>query len=281
MTELPVVKSTHVSASQIKLRNDCERKYLFEKVLEVLPRSDGSVATRLGSQCHEIWEEYLKNGTIAQGKHTPAELIAYHMLDLIPLPNDGMEIEREMKIPVSLDQPLEMLGYIDVWIPDQGRVADALPDLEPLGPLDGVPLVHDHKTSSNPLTREEGGWGLSNEDLLSDVQAVTYAKWAILETGAEFVDLRWAYSGTKKRIKRYAQVRMREDMVHQAYAEHVLPVIHRIAETREKTDQHDCDWNLSSCGKFGGCRYAADFCRLPEVSDEEMIEAKFGKFFND
>lgn len=263
----------HVSASQCKTIKACEAQYFYEKVANVLSSEDRrSAATDLGKACHEVWEEYQRDGIVHPAPHTREQLIAYHTLDLLPMPG-AARVEGEIWVTT---EALPILGFIDYFIPDQGKVEDKLPDVRSLGHLEGVPLVGDHKTSSDVAR-----WAMDDDDLDEDVQCIIYCEWARRETGAKYIDARWTYSGTRKREKKVTQRRFTAEYVQEQFEKLVVPHVKQILVTRFK-DRLDTQCNLTACGNYGGCKVGRrGLCHKPEAGSEEEMEAWADQLFGD
>jgi hypothetical protein len=138
---------------------------------------------------------------------------------------------------------------------------------------DGVPVVSDHKTSSDPKK-----WGLSAEALPHDVQAIIYATWLLDLVDVPVVDLRWTYFRTRgKAISFPVDARItREDARHnfKTKVEPNARAIIAAVETHKKTGAlaGTLPAEPSACGNYGGC----DFAQFCERTKEEVLSSIFG-----
>ena len=181
---------------------------------------------------------------VAMGK------VAAQTLEHLPPPGYG-ELERhfEFSLP-EYDLPVYLHGFQDIYIPDQGVLPDANPEDR------DVPLVADHKTSSDP-----DRWGLDEETLPEDIQQIIYTHDAMLTTGSEYCDALWSYSATRGALRaKPVRIRVERGETEERINRKVLPVVNDIVTARKEcTDAKELPWVLDSCSAFGGCDYR-DYC---------------------
>lgn len=250
------------SPTQIKLFNLCEKKYWFERVAQVLPRGD-SHATKFGKECHDEWEYYLVHGPKPK-PWTKAQKVVARIFHLLPLPGPWNIVEGKFIFEDPL-LPLAVQGIIDLMIEDQGELEDGIlpAEVKSLGPIKGVPLVQDHKTSKDP-----GTWAMSDEELSHDIQAIVYGYRAQQRFDSELVDVRWGYASKTKNEGVYSQYRFTADELHHKMYGEVAPILEKMIETRMKETQDECSMDLNGCGAFGGCPYR-QFCN---INDEDFSD---------
>jgi hypothetical protein len=233
------------SASQIGTQRDCFTKWFMDQTLG-LPRQD-TASTLLGKKVHSELEAWLRD------KKPPSHPRAKAMLPMLPLPSPAIKVEHEFRL---LTPPGVVRGFMDVFIPNVHGV-----DLPYEGPPDpAVPLVMDHKTTSNLF------YAKTKEDLLTDPQAILYGMAARVfqkEAGQEipeFVDLNWNYVQTRGDPETKS-VRLRQSL--QIMEDGLGPIIEEAATMRTslvgETNPADLPHNLKSCEKFGGCQFL-EFC---------------------
>lgn len=130
-------------------------------------------------------------------------------------------------------------------------------------------VVADHKTSSNPSE-----YGLDQESLPYDVQAMGYAGWGV-SLGYEAIDLRWNYVPTREAP---CNIPVRA-VVSAGHVRRALPILDeyalRIVESGKAKQAIDLPANPgTACGDFGGCPFA-DRCPLTQ---EERMSVAFDDF---
>lgn len=181
-----------VSASQITtFRDECERRWAFRLLARIdEPQTD---AAKLGDEVDkEQLQPYLRDGRPFDYSR-PSGYIAEAGRVHLPAPRTpGVEVQRffTMASPTGVvggRAKFGYLGYIDLWSPDSSVIPDVLP--APSGLV--VPFVGDFKCTKDPSK-----WRKKEDALRVDVQATIYATWAMLQTGARVVDLKWIYFRT-------------------------------------------------------------------------------------
>ena len=233
-----------VSASQIKTWKDCPRKWGF-KYIDGLEDPPGKAA-ELGSAVHRDLEWYLQAGSIDTS--TDSGRIAAAAKEVLPGPSHRLQVEREIVFEL---EGVTYRGFIDL--------------IDPRGPT-----IYDHKTSSDPKK-----WGLTEETLPNDVQALIYATWGILEWNLDSVALQWSYLKTRGRAEATAvRAKISKDDALQKIREKIRPTALAIVEASSCAESAmELDPNPGACSKFGGCPFA-DVC---ERSEDQLLESALGK----
>jgi hypothetical protein len=139
-------------------------------------------------------------------------------------------------------------------------------DTTPWGLPNALPIVLDHKTSSNPEC-----WGLTEAQLPEDEQAIVYAAYAMHQSGAGGVHLQWSYVNSKGPPK-VTPVCVK---VTREHVEKRLEVLDqralKIVEARKAATAVDLPYNPDACSDFGGCPFA-EHC--PRTLDDKLPKRK-------
>jgi hypothetical protein len=227
------------SASQLATFRDCQRKWLWQRVLPERPAPNASAL--LGTETHAQLETYLAGGAFDFTKESGE--IAASGLEHLPQPcTPGMELEKEFSFETPAGQVF--WGYKDV-------------ELTPCNGGVDIPTIIDHKTTSDLK------WQKTETDLRSDPQAILYAVDAFSknpESGQ--VRLKWIYYQTR---------RTRKSAVTELVVtpEDILPEFERLEahasemqsiETRTKNPL-DLPPSVEHCSAYGGCPYQGN-CNL-------------------
>jgi hypothetical protein len=231
----------YYSASQISsadpAHGGCMRAWAFDKI-ERFPRKE-KVGTERGTEVHAQLEAWVKEGKL------PTDPVAKAFLPHIPVKSDGLKIEEEIRL---LTPPGVIRGYIDLYVPEPGRVQEALP--ESMRGFDH-PLVIDHKTCKSFRFMK------TSETLVKDPQAIIYGLHARVDTGSRGdVELVWNYV-SKDSNPKHKQARLRQTL---PILEDGVTSILRQAEKMKAAQQakaraNDLEPNLAACGSYGGCPY--------------------------
>lgn len=244
-------KRWKISPTQVKAWGECPRKWGFRYLDGI--QSPQSAAAALGSEVHGLLESWLTDGT-EPPVNTRAGKIALAGLEHLPDPGECDHVETQLLFDW---EGMLFRGFVDVvWTG-----------------ADGVPVVSDHKTSSDPKK-----WGLSAEALPHDIQAIIYATWLLDLVDAPMVDLRWTYFRTRgKAISFPVDARITREDARQNFKDKVEPNARAIiaaVETHKKTGAlaGTLPAEPSACGNYGGC----DFAQFCERTKEEVLSSIFG-----
>lgn len=246
------------SPSQVATYTDCPRKWFYSSVLRY-PRAP-SPSAELGTRVHALREAWLRDGTMPQGDGVEASL-ARTGLEHLPMPGTCSSIEE----PFALDtQYGTVRGLKDFFLVDQGAVGYA-PRERDWYPVDGIPLVGDHKTSAGER------WAKTAEDLVGgDPQAVIYAREALEHAPeAPAVDLLWSYMIKGSRPKAHpVRARMGRDAILSKF-DNVLDTAKKMLSIFDDhaLEAEDVEPKLSACDAYGGCPFR-DFC--PRTNEQKM-----------
>jgi hypothetical protein len=240
------------SASQVATFRDCRRKWAFRYMGGVKTAQHPSAA--LGSYIHDRLQEYLEEGKLPSGQGIAIEVpkpngeirelthddIMEIMLPGLPyLPAPG-EAKCEGGFSMDLGDLGEFTGYLDVL--------HTLPD--------GTPAVKDHKTTSNLR------WAMTEEQLRTDVQCVSYAVYAMEKAQADKVLCSWIYYQTHKPKAKKVEVGLSLASVAKSW-EGVLEDVREMKRLHESgVEASEVEHDVSACDRYGGCPYRNQECGL-------------------
>ena len=263
-----------LSASQIATYIDCKRKWGWRYIAGY--RDPAASSAQVGSRVHEILEVYLTHGTPpnymevlelpnARGEKKTYEpgRIAEAFLPFLPPPGPHLDIEAEFWHSYYY-------GKIDVAYLSET----------------GVPVVMDHKTTSNIKL-----YAKTEQDLLGDPQAMIYADVVMERTGSNEAYLVWNYGATSKplKVKRVALKVLREHsrsvLESLAPTAEEMQTLYKIKAYEEQTQPPETIHqtltdmvlhlppSMESCGKYGGC---SNITRCAFTS-EQLMRAAFAQ----
>lgn len=247
-------KSWKVSASQIKVWNECPRKWGYSYIDDI--KSPAGAGAILGSAVHKELEHHFK-GTRLINIDTKPGRIAKFALEHLPSVD---AIEKHGLVEPHIYFEVEGVlyrGYVDLtWKPDGDS-----------------PVISDHKTSSNVAK-----YGLKEDGLLTDPQGLIYGAWGLEHYDTDFIKLQWTYLSTRGKTKCTPVRRgFDRDTAHGNFMRYIQPVGEAIVEAVKTIDEaKTLPAKTSACGNFGGCPHAA-YC--PRTS-AETLAAVFGEETN-
>jgi len=238
----------NISPTQIKKGRDCLRLIAYEYVLGQRPPS--SVKQEFGTQMHGYLEQWLKR-SIMPPPTPPGETARQGILpDVLPTPDPGLIIEQKFVYPWH--GTTNASGLIDCLVP---------PELSP----DGIPLVIDHKSTSNLK------WAMTEDQLAKDPQGIIYAIAAMLEWGVPKALSRWVYySATNpqngyRKPNGYRKVQYTFDKTTLEFRRNLSELCRSVDEVvhirENKILPEALPASPHSCGNYGGC-YFRDKCNL-------------------
>ncbi len=218
----------YCSASQVEKYELCPRKWAFRYVDGI--EDEKSDAAELGTECHEQLELWLRDGRQIDLTKRSGKIVVVG-LHLLPSPGTpGLVTERELLFEMGGHK---WIGYTDYSI---------------LG-ANPRPIVGDHKTTG------DFRWMKSAEKLrTSDGQAALYAAEAMLETGADAVDLQWNYFRTKgaPKAEPVRAIVTRDDVT--PTLTRMIVVADEMQEIRRQgLTALQVVSNPNACDAFGGC----------------------------
>jgi RecB family exonuclease len=221
----------YVSASQITTFRDCPRKWYFDKIIGL--ERPATTATALGSEVHEVLEEYLKNGT--PPPDTEAGEIASSGLHLLP-ESDHVEIELSLADDMPLtDAPVQVVGYVDAIYPQAHQILD-------------------HKTSSNKRYTKTA------RELAVNVQLILYARAYLDKHDAQNITLTHVYYGTRSRWSKRVDVSVTREHILEQWSE-IRSDIEQMVAVSEIDRASDVTPCRDSCDKYGGCPFVGQCFR--------------------
>lgn len=259
------------SPSQINTAQLCALKWHSDKK-QHLPRKPPSKGQMIGEQGHTEIEHYGNTGEDVRG---PIALTGAHLLkpyvSRLPFNDGDIELEKEIEGMVT-PGGVQMIGYMDMAVPPQVD--------------DGVPEIVDHKFRKN-LEK----YGATEDDLLSDPQAIVYGEWARRKYNAakvRFTHHQHQHSGAKIPAIPVSVVLTAEQLIA-GWAELAAfidgPMTEWARESDPKKIPHVGDVNNgAACQAFGGCDYERTCPNSPRnrwanclVDTDETITAATSK----
>lgn len=255
------------SATQIDTAKDCLRKWAF-RYLTDLPKPEPGSGALLGQKIHAVAEAYLSKGT-QPDRDIPEGEIFIGGLPFLPPPGSG-GVEGRISIEIS---GILFTGFIDLRT--RGSML-------PQWPYGSVPVVLDHKTSSDPKK-----YGLTTETLKTNIQTLIYGFYEMSVTKRDEIGFRWLYYKTKGRKLVYpVDVLMPRRQITDNFEKYVWSTaekLHTLYE--EKPDPNTLEPCTESCSKYGGCPYqgvciltpaqkASGLMRLAQNKEEEMTSLR-------
>lgn len=244
----PIVAHTshHYSASQLKTFRGCKRAWYYDKVVG-LPRPE-SQALALGTATHAELADYL---TGAKGLEALGPL-ARAAAPLLPAPSPDLHVERPMELRIETDDAVDrqFVGFVDLLVPPTHTDRD------------GVPLISDHKTTSNFQ------YALTEYEIAQDVQMLAYGQYALLRyPDADSVELQHTAILTRgKPVARNTSVVVSRPDIEARWLRH-LAILPDMEATRAATSASDVEptgRSIDTCQKYGGCPYLTT-CNLDSI----------------
>lgn len=230
------------SASQAKTARACASKWAFQRTLPKPPDTpEQAEGKERGKAIHLVAENYHNHGT-SPDRETEAGKIFLAGLPFLPRPGVG---RTEVKLECTIGSA-EWVGYIDLLCQ-----SDDLPGAPP-----GMPAILDYK-STKKLEYVLAGEG----QFLNDEQAIIYALWVMMQTGAERVFMRWLGLKTVGRPKaKCSDYIMTREAAIQAFDRVIEPVVSILVPLGSKPDPLALRPNPSECRRYGEkykCPYEA------------------------
>lgn len=263
------------SASQIETFEACARKGALKYVGHVPAPQNASAA--LGTEIDDTQlQPFLRDGRALDFSRPSGEIAQTIVQWLPPAGSCAEGGVGEVQHYFTMPSPtwhgdahcgLGFQGFTDLWMPNGGLL---LPDtVEPT--VDGFvpPVVCDFKSTKNFK------WAKTADDLRTDVQAQSYAFWAMYETRKPVVDLVWLYMRTEG-ARQGKRVHLR---VHAAdVAKQFVSIDERARKIHalkiSVTDPMSVPPNPEHCDAYGGCPYR-EKCNLGpgEIADAAAAKA--------
>jgi len=248
MNDEEIAGISHVSATSIKLFKNCQRRWYETYVLD--QRGESSPAMRLGSEVHELLEEYLLKGT--KPGASKAGKIASAGLKYLPKRTKNYRVEASLADFPRPGLPIQFKGFIDLYIEGD------------------VPEIIDHKTTSNFR------YALTAEQLATDTQMIIYAAHVLANVEAEEVSLTHiAYLTKAPHGAQRTTVTVTREAVEEQFADILLTVAEMIAAstapiiTIEKNNTF-C-WSYGKiCPFYNQCQVTMNNIGVKNMSDKQL-----------
>ena len=241
------------SPSQVDTFRDCPLKWAYGALGGL--RAPPHASADLGTRVHAVREKWFIHGVYPKGD-TREEQIARLGLSELPAPKTVFVETKFELTPPGLGV---VAGRIDIFVPDQGVINYFPTHYDEHGiaytpDTRGVPLVHDHKTTSDIKENARSLKVLKNED----AQVAVYGVAALAQTGAQYVDFCWHYLETGKKLKHEprrfrlssSQILLSFDRVQ----EDVRKML-SLFDARASLRIEDVPRDARACTKYGGCGY--------------------------
>ena len=252
-TKLPVYNVKKVSSSMIKTYKACQKKWYF-KVFSGIPY-ETSAAAKLGSEVHLILQQYLDGDALKKEDFSEA---AWNLSEWTILKGNlpavgACHTETKFRTKDGVQ------GEIDVII---------TPDEREKGKTNA--LIMDHKTTSS-IER----YGLSQEKLSTDIQAMIYAKHVLeMLPEATEVDLCWHYMQTTSLKQELIEITVDREHVEMMFNTIVRPFIEpmeKYLNAKVAPKEDDFEGSTSECKSYGGCEYL-DHCNSALFTDSMSFD---------
>lgn len=263
------------SASQIETFEACARKGALKYVAHLPAAQNASAA--LGTEIDDTQlQPFLRDGRALDFSRPSGEIAQSIVQYLPPAGSCGEggigEVQKHFEIPSPtwIDGKhcgLGFQGFTDLWMPNGGLL---LPDSVP-PTVDGVtpPAVVDFKSTKNFK------WAKTADDLRTDVQAQSYAFWAMYTTRKPVIDLVWLYMRTEgARQSKRVHLRVHAADVAQQFVDIDERARRVHALKMSITDAMSVPPNPEHCDAYGGCPYR-EKCNLGpgEIADAAAAKA--------
>jgi hypothetical protein len=238
----------HVSASQVRLFQECQRKWFIRYVLKV--ETPTTPAQQLGTDIHASIEHYERTGEILDNKW---KRFVVAVIPFLPkLPADDLLIEHRFTLPTFEGGPW-WLGYIDLAYEE--KLLHLPEECGDPAVTSQLPVVNDHKTTS------DFRYAKTPAEIQDDTQMCSYAKW-VQDKQIDFVGAatdvraRLLYIHTRRKkvqVKPVETVLTRERVL--AVWERDLDIVRRMVAAEQNEEAEALLPNTATCGKYGGCAY--------------------------
>ena len=249
---------TLVSATQVQLFADCERKWGFKYLDGIQTPTHPAALLGTDTQDNQI-DPYLLTGR-GFDFTKPSGEIANKIAKLLPKPKTpGLRLRRKFVMP-SPSGLFAYQGEFDIYAEDSACVPG-------LGLEGGRKLLADIKTTGNLA------YALTSETLKTNIQAQLYAWDVMFEENVDELDLVWFYGGTRKPYRsQLAHVRV--DAAHVVgQFERIEASARRLAAIKWQAPKaEELPPNPRMCEQYGGCHYR-NICNLsPAVHHAALNE---------
>ena len=250
----------HVSASQVKTFQRCNRKWYFEKIMG--KRGPSTHAQRRGTAIHEALEIYIKTGEIVDEVHT--NVITGRVIPSPTGPANEEETSETFLVRRFVEATKEHIDHEKV-VAVEGNMRletyEGGPDWIGFIDLLTTKRVIDYKTTSNFR------WAKTPEELKNDAQACSYVLSIFRQfPEADEFDVKLIYIQTSNKIK--VNVKPVEATFTRAECEAVfaeaVAEVKKMSIAAKYTDPNKVPGNLAACMDFGGCEHRTYCDRVVE-----------------
>ena len=258
-----------LSSTQMKQFRECQRKWFFTTQRKIDVGS--TAAMRLGSEVHNILEEYAKTGVWTTSP-SPAHAIACEALQYLPEWGDDWQPEVNLADPEQGPQlflaGVPFVSYADLYVP-------ARYDNEQFE----LPLIVDYKTTSALH------WAKTEAQLKNDIQGVGYARWALEKSFIIDWNDTESLAYFKVRVKFPWLLTKGKSLPRSDCTDFVMSAADTVspwrgfesdvitmkalawAAQRAGLEDKDVPGNYSACDSFGGCPHRE---RCDQITREHM-----------
>lgn len=222
----------HLSASQVKTFQMCQRKWFFEYPLGI--KSPPTKAQTFGVDVHTQLEEYWLKGI------TPYSPAARAALKLIPTHEVHPFVELPLDAPPLMLTGIKVKGFIDLLL-DEGKWIH----------------IYDYKTTADMK------WALTEKQISQDVQMNAYARWAYLKNPTARVTVSLVYmlkDGSNRAEKRCAEIGFADSL---DFWSGLVPTGEAMKFAAQVASVSDLPANYDACGNYGGCPHQKICPRSP------------------
>lgn len=249
-----------VSASQVKSHQRCKRLWYYDKVLK-RPRKPPGRGAKLGTECHERMEKWLKTGVDIRG---PLERFGHEMiapyLHRAPFNGGDMLVEAPLLEPqIMTPGGIRISGFSDVTLP----------------PAPDTVVVLDHKFKKRLAQYADTAEYLA----ASEPQAVIYTVWALTKwaAGARSTFQHSNHQTEGARLNLPVSITDDRATVFAKWAKLGKYIDEDMAKTALAASIHDVegagDTDPSKCRAFGGCDYLHE---CPSAPHNRFVNALVG-----
>jgi len=226
-----------VSPSQISTFKSCQRKWYYEKVLKI-PKKPMARGALQGQHSHKILEDFLLTG---KDLRTPLELSGQPLLapylDTAPFNGGLARVEASLIDPtLTTELGIVFQGRIDLLVPREKEV-----------------IVIDHKFKKDVVM-----WGVSDEELRDDPQAIIYGAWAFsaFTEATEYEFQHHSYQTQRFYVARQTVARFTRDELFAKFNVIKNLVDFDMVNCANSMGVENTSVNTKFCSAYGGCDYA-------------------------
>lgn len=233
----------HVSATSIKLFQNCQRRWYERYILG--KKEESTKAMSRGNAVHRQLEEYLEKGKIPDS--TIAGQIATVGLKHLPKPDPDHQVEQSLEQYKIPNLAIKFKGFIDLLLYQEGNLE-----------------ILDHKTTSNFR------YALSADQLAEDTQMLIYARHVLEHYPEDEITLTHVVYLTKPPY----QSRRTSIVVSRSHVEQQFDQIHDVVKEMVASSEKqavEMQKNTSFCYSYGKrCPYYRDCSQRLGIDQETL-----------